>query len=226
MALSPAKRAFMKFWYPYVGMLNSAFPSIKIEGKHLVVSPSVYKPLENEHAAARYCRPGDRVLDLGCGSGVFALFTAPKASEVVAVDINSNAVENTIENCRRHGLTNVTVHRSDMFSNVEGKFDIVLANPPFVSLEFESDEQQFATSVRFLPTLFGQVSDYLTDGGRLLILFPLWYRTRLEKLAAAHGLELLEAKRTPRKSPRLGMLSLAYMQVGWRSAFYLFGVAA
>ena len=44
------ERAGMKFWYAYVGMLNSARPSITIDGKRLVVSPHVYKPLENEHA--------------------------------------------------------------------------------------------------------------------------------------------------------------------------------
>jgi methylase of polypeptide subunit release factors len=220
------ERAGMKFWYAYVGVLNSARPSIAIGGKRLVVSPHVYKPLENEHTAAEYCRPDDRVLDLGCGSGVLAVFAASKAREVVAVDISPSAVEDTVENCRRLGLTNVTVKRSDMFSNVEGKFDIVLTAPPYLSLKFESDEQQFATSDRFLPSLFSQVGDHLVDGGRLLVVFPLRFRERLEELAAAHGLELLEVNRAPRKSLALGLLSLAYMSVGWRSTFYLFRVKA
>lgn len=224
MALSLPMRTVMKFWYAYVGVLNLALPSITIEGKRLAVSPHVCKPLENEHAAAGYCRPGERVLDLGCGSGVFAVFAAAKAREVVAVDISPPAIKDTVENCRRLGLTNVTVKRSDMFSNVDGKFDIVLSHPPYVSLQFESEEQQFATSVPFLSTLFSQVGDHLVDGGRLLVLFPLWFRKRLENLATAHGLELLEVKRTPPKSLALGLLSLAYMQVGWQSAFYLFRV--
>jgi len=224
MASPLAKRTVMKFWYAYVGMLNSARPSITIEGKRLAVSPHVCKPLENEYAVADYCRPGDRVLDLGCGSGVLAVFAADKAREVVAVDISPPAIEDTMENCRRLGLTNVTVKRSDMFSNVDGKFDIVLTNPPYISLELESEEQQWATSVRFLPALFSQVGDHLVDGGRLLLIFPLWYRKRLEKLAAVHGLELLEVKRTPPRSLALRLLRLAYMQVASRPAFYLFRV--
>ena len=99
-----AKRKFMAFWYPYVRLLNSTWPSITIAGKRLVVSPEVYKPLENEHACADYCRPGDRVLDLGCGSGVCTVFTAPRAREVLAVDISPAAVRNTRENCDRFGL--------------------------------------------------------------------------------------------------------------------------
>jgi hypothetical protein len=46
------------------------------------------------------------------------------------------------------------------------------------------------------------------------------------KLAGENGLELVGVKRTPRKDFGLQMLSLAYMQLGWRSAFYLFRVKA
>lgn len=216
-----AKRKFMAFWYPYVRLLNTIWPSIAIAGKRLVVSPEVYKPLENEHACADYCRPGDRVLDLGCGSGVCTVFTAPKAREVLAVDISPAAVRNTQQNCERFGLTNVTVRESDMFSAVDGKFDLILANPPYINVEFEKQEEQFATSVRFMPTLFAQAGDYLAPEGRLLVQFPMWFRGKVEKLAAEHGFELLEVKRTPNKSLSLFLLSLAYTQVGFRSAFYL-----
>jgi methylase of polypeptide subunit release factors len=217
-----AKRGFMAFWYPYVRLLNSIWPSITIAGKRLVISPEVYKPLENEQACADYCRPGDRVLDLGCGSGVCTVFTAPKAREVLAVDISPAAVRNTLQNCERFGLTNVTVRQSDMFSAVDGKFDLILANPPYINLEFEKEEKQFATSVRFMPTLFAQAADYLTPEGRLLVQFPIWFRAKVEKLGAEHGFELLEVKRTPNKSIGLFLISLAYTQVGFRSAFYLF----
>ena len=219
--LAPAVHAFMSFWYPYVKTLNSIWPSITVRGKKLVIHQEVYKPLENEYACADYCNEGDRVLDLGCGCGVGALFCAPKAREVVAVDISEPAVRNTEENCRLHGVTNVTVRQSDMFSNVEGKFNLILANPPYIAADFDNEEKQFATSVRYLPSLFSQVADYLTDDGRVLIQFPMWHRSRIEKLAAAHGLQVLQVRRLPLKSPGLFLLSLAYMQVGFRSAFYL-----
>jgi release factor glutamine methyltransferase len=219
-----AKRMFMTVWYPYVRLLNTTWPSIKIGGLKLDISPDVYKPLENEQACVNYCHAGDRVLDLGCGSGVCAVFAAPKVREVLAVDISPAAVENTKHNCERLGLHNVTVRQSDMFSNVDGKFDLILANPPYIAVEFEKEEKQFATSVRFLPTLFSKAADYLTPEGRLLVQFPIWFRHKIEKLGADHGLELLEVKRTPGKSLGLFLLSLAYTQVGFRSAFYLFRV--
>ncbi len=216
-----AKYAFMTFWYRYVKALNMLLPSIVVQGKRLVVFPDVYKPLENEYACADYCREGDRVLDLGCGSGVGTVFCAPKARELLAVDINPSAVRNTEENCRLNGVNNVVVKQSDMFSSVNGKFDLILANPPYLDAEFEDMDKQFATSVRYLPTLFAQVGEYLAEDGRLLIQYPIWFRGLIERLGAERGLKLTEVRRMPLKSPALLLLSLLYMQFGFRSAFYL-----
>src|SRR3954470_7424696 len=114
------KRGFMTFWYWHVRQLNVLWPSITVDGKELVVFPTVYKPLENEHACVEYCNAGDRVLDLGCGSGVSTVFASAVAGEVVAVDISPSAVDNARENCRRLDIRNVSFAHSDMFSNVEG----------------------------------------------------------------------------------------------------------
>jgi release factor glutamine methyltransferase len=218
---SLAKHGFMAFWYSYVRMLNSIWPSITLDGKRLRIFPNVYKPLENEYACREYCRAGDRVLDLGCGSGVGTVFCAPKAREVVAVDISPAALKNSEENCRIHGLKNVKFVHSDMFSQVEGKFDLILANTPYIEDEFEAHDHQFATSAKYLPTLFAQVGDYLADGGRLLIQFPFRSRARIEKLASEHALEVLMTRPLPAKSLNLALWSALYMQVGFRSTFYL-----
>jgi release factor glutamine methyltransferase len=220
-AWSLFKRLVMSVWYLHARMLNRLWPSISVEGKRLTIFPGVYKPLENESACAEYCRPGDRVLDLGCGSGVGSVFCAPKAREVIAVDISAVAIKNTQLNCKQFGLANVTVLQSDMFSRVQGKFDLILANPPYIAADFEDEEAQFATSTRYLPALFAEAGARLTADGRLLVQFPLWFRRKIERLAARHGLRVIAVRRMPRKSFGLAMLSLAYMQVGWRSGYFL-----
>jgi release factor glutamine methyltransferase len=152
---------------------------------------------------------------------VAAVFCAPKVRELLAVDISPSAVRNTEENCRLNKLSNVAVKQSDMFSCVEGKFDLILANPPYIEAEFEKEEEQFATSTRYLPILFSQVGKHLAGDGRLLIQYPIWFRGMIERLASAHGMKLLAVRRLPLKSPALFLLSLLYMQVGFRSAYYL-----
>jgi methylase of polypeptide subunit release factors len=219
--LPAAKHGFMTFWYFHARTLNSLLPSVTLQGKRLVIFPDVYKPLENEQACSEYCREGDRVLDLGCGSGVASVFCAPKAREVVAVDISLPAVRNTEENCRLHGLKNVKVMQSDMFSRVEGKFDTILANPPYIEDDFEAEDRQFATSRKYVPALFARVRDHLAENGRLVIQFPASARPRIEKLASQHGLELLSVQRLPPKQLMLSLLSILYLQIGFKSAVYL-----
>lgn len=215
------KRGFMTYWYWHVRQLNQLWPSITLAKRTIVIFPGVYKPLENEQSCVEYCREGDRVLDLGCGSGVCAVFAAGVAREVVAVDISPAAISNTQENCQRFGRENVTVTRSDMFTNVDGKFNLILANPPYIEADFEDNEEQFATSTRYLPILFAQAHEYLEKDGRLLVQYPGWFGGQIKRLAANHGLDLVKVQRMPRKSLYLSLLSLAYLQVGFRSTLFL-----
>ena len=75
---------------------------------------------------------GKSVVDVGTGSGVLAISAALSgATAVVAVDISRTAVD-----CARANVSSlelqklVTVHESDLFENIAGKHDIILANLP------------------------------------------------------------------------------------------------
>jgi methylase of polypeptide subunit release factors len=211
-----------QFYYAYSRLLNRILPSIRMDGKKIYVAPSVYKPLEHEQRLADYCVPGSRVLDLGCGTGVVMVFTAAIAREVVAVDISPAAVENARRNSRMHGLSNTTVLQSDMFAAVEGCFDLIIAHPPYFQLEMTGEDAQFATSVTFLDVLFQETKNYLADGGRLLVQYPKFQRQRLEQLAKAGGLRLVDCRRAKRKGPGLLLTSLLYVQFGNRSHQFFF----
>ncbi|MCJ7512696.1 MAG: 50S ribosomal protein L11 methyltransferase [Anaerolineales bacterium] len=59
-------------------------------------------------ALEKHLRPGSRVIDLGCGSGILAVAAARLgAAHVHALDIDPLAVEATRENCQRNGLADV-----------------------------------------------------------------------------------------------------------------------
>lgn len=75
-----------------------------------------------------------RAVDIGCGSGAGAMLVASACSraEVLAVDINPQALHLTAINSQLAGLDNVRTAQSDLLSDVDGEFDLIVANPPYM----------------------------------------------------------------------------------------------
>lgn len=72
-----------------------------------------------------------RVLDCGCGTGILSIAASKLgAKEVVAYDIDEWSVDNTRHNAELNNVNNINVLLGDasILNNVEGQFDIVLAN--------------------------------------------------------------------------------------------------
>ena len=74
-----------------------------------------------------------KVLDMCTGSGCIAIAVdkmCDKAS-VVGADISKDALEVAVKN---NALNNANVEftNSDMFSNIEGKYDVIVSNPPYI----------------------------------------------------------------------------------------------
>lgn len=86
------------------------------------------------HLLQRF-EPVRRAVDIGCGSGVGAVVVArarPDA-EVLGVDINPRALRMSAVNAELAGLSNVSVYHSDILASVEGEFDLIVANPPYMN---------------------------------------------------------------------------------------------
>ncbi len=95
-------------------------------------------------------------MDLGTGSGVIALSLAAKfpQTEVSGVDISDGALALARENAARLGLERVQFAKSDLLNEVDGSFDAIVANLPYVS---ENDRATLAPEVLNDPNsaLFG-----------------------------------------------------------------------
>ncbi len=77
----------------------------------------------------KYLKAGDRVLDVGTGSGILAVIASKLgAATVDALDIDPNAVKAAAENCRANGVENVICRQSDLIRSAEGVYDFVSAN--------------------------------------------------------------------------------------------------
>lgn len=115
----------------------------EIDGVSLLVLPEVFNPvvfrtgtiLASTVAASPWAQPreGSRALDLGTGSGVGSVFAARRGHQVVAVDLNPQAVRCARLNALLNGLEDrIEARQGDLFAPVAGEtFDLILFNPPF-----------------------------------------------------------------------------------------------
>lgn len=152
---------------------------MEYHGKKIVVLPNVFAPEPwNRNLLAktvlREVKETDKVLDLGTGTGVQAVFAASKSVDVTAVDVNPDAVKCATLNVELNGLSSrVKVHQSDLFENVQGKFDLIVFDPPFRwtkprdMWERSCADEGYATLKKF----FAEAKNYLNVGGRLLMHF-------------------------------------------------------
>ena len=77
-----------------------------------------------------------RILDVGTGSGVIALSLAAEfpAAEILAVDISDDALALARQNAGSLNLADrVRFLESNFLENVEGTFDLIVANLPYIS---------------------------------------------------------------------------------------------
>ncbi|GGL63689.1 methyltransferase [Streptomyces fumigatiscleroticus] len=102
-----------------------------------MVLPGVYAPQDDTELLAgalgeEPLPPGARVLDVGTGSGALAIGAARRGGRVTAVDVSWRAVCTARLNALRAGVP-LRVRHGNLFDPVRGeRFDLVLANPPYV----------------------------------------------------------------------------------------------
>ena len=133
--------------------------------------------------AMRFIPDGARVLDMCTGSGCILLSIMKYKNDIegTAVDISDAALELTKANADKLGLS-PTIIKSNLFENIEGKFDYIISNPPYIR---KSDIPGLMEEVRehdphlaldggddgldFYRILAKESKDYLISEGMILV---------------------------------------------------------
>ena len=124
-----------------------------------------------------------KVIDIGTGSGAIALALAKNRPDwsVTAADISQDALELATENAKRQDL-DLTFIRTDCFSEISSKYDIIVSNPPYISRE---DQEEVGLNVLHSEphlalfadedglAIYRRIAedskDYLNDGGKIYL---------------------------------------------------------
>ena len=144
-----------------------------------------------------------RILDLCTGSGIIAITLKKELSQfsidVVASDISKEALEVAKENAKTH-TADIRFIQSDIFNNIDDKFDIIVSNPPYIDrkdevtmednvLKYDPHLALFAEEegMYFYRNITEQANSYLNANG--VIFFEIGYdqKDKIVKLADMNG---------------------------------------
>ena len=112
-------------------------PAILERILHAIGEPpkQVYRPSDDTflmlEAISEFPFKGKETLDMGTGSGILGLFAAIHGANVTMADIDESVVRYAASVADSLGV-NVKAIRSDLFSNIPGRFDVILFNPPYL----------------------------------------------------------------------------------------------
>jgi len=113
---------------------HSAFPTMQADA--VFFGPDTYRFARAIKAGLRdRTAPIANAVDIGCGAGPGGILIAKHAPEarVLMTDINDAAVRLARVNAALAGTTNATSLHSDILNEVEGGFDLIVSNPPYLN---------------------------------------------------------------------------------------------
>jgi methylase of polypeptide subunit release factors len=155
--------------------VHSAFPTEQSDA--VFFGPDTYRfaRLIRQSLAGARPRASMRILDIGAGSGAgglhFAAALAAAMPAVVLADINRTALRFSRINAALNRVPHVEVVESDLYGGVEGQFDLIISNPPYLvdplSRLYRHGGGDFGAALSV--EIAAQGIERLAPGGRLLL---------------------------------------------------------
>lgn len=135
---------------------------------------------------------GKRVLEIGAGKGTVGLAAAKKGAKVVLSEKDKETVDYLRENIEEN---NIQVRESDLFDQIEGKFDLILFNPPYLpgSRENKTDPLMGGDDgTELLEEFLNYVGDHFSENGTAI--FIISSKTDVDRLRSEFDIEIVDSK--------------------------------
>lgn len=154
--------------------IHSAFPTTQQDA--VFFGPDTYRFVYHlKQYLATQPRPFKRVVEMCCGTSAAAISIArhfPDVNEMMVADLNPKALLYSQINISFAGLNHIHPVQSNLFSNLEGQFDLIFANPPYL---IDPEQRQYRHGGNELDgnelsfKIIKQGLQRLNSGGRLFL---------------------------------------------------------
>ena len=170
-------------WY-IIGDTDFCGYTVKVDERVLIPRPETE---EMAMMAVNVAEDGNAILDLCTGSGAIAIAVYKelekqgKKIKMTAVDISEDALTLAKENAELNGA-DVNFIRSDLFTRIRGRFDIIITNPPYIpTAEVDNLQREVkdyeprlaldggADGLDYYRKIAQEAPKYLTRGGMLIM---------------------------------------------------------
>ena len=129
---------------------------------------------------------GGKVLDMGCGYGVFGIVLNKVIScEVDMVDVNLRAMHLAEINVKENRCTGVSIFESNCYSNINSKYSCIITNPPI------------RAGKKIVYDIVMNAKDYLEKDGKLFLVIrkEQGAKSLIVDLEKNYNVEILEKKK-------------------------------
>lgn len=134
----------------------------------------LYKPREDsfllKEQVKKFTEKGMKVLDMGTGTGIQAETALANGADVLAVDSDKESIKFV-------SAKGIKCIKSDLFDEVNGQFDLIIFNPPYLPEE-EGEEGQLKKQVsggkkgsEIIEGFLESAKDYLKPNGKILLIY-------------------------------------------------------
>lgn len=163
----------------------------------------IYEPSEDSYLMQKYVRELalGRILDIGTGSGIQALtaITNPQAQFVLAADTDQSVITALEKKIKEQKIRKLQVVHSDLFSNIKGKFNLIIFNPPYLPQDKGIEDKTLYGGKKgweISEQFFRQASAHLFPDGKILFLFSsLTHKKKIDEILAHHLFQFQELER-------------------------------
>jgi methylase of polypeptide subunit release factors len=155
--------------------VHSAFPTEEADA--VFFGPDTYRFACTIRSSIDHSDLADRprVLDVGAGSGAGGLYAARilahRSPQIVLADINSRALEFSRVNAALNRVSGVSVIDSDLYTQVDGPFNLIISNPPYLvdarTRTYRHGGGEFGSELSL--RIIQEGLPYLSPGGMLVL---------------------------------------------------------